>query len=555
MNRLLIALIIALLFSPPSYAVPSEAAIASAHPLATEAGISILKQGGNAFDAAVSVIAVLAVVEPYSSGLGGGGFLMLHTARNNRDIMVDARERAPFAASRDMFLDEDGVVIPGASIDGPLAAGIPGVPAVLEHLAVQYGNLPLSKTLQPAIEYAKNGFEIDDHYRKMINFRLATIQSSWAAAEIFLDDDQVPEKGYRLIQSDLAKTLQHIAYRGANGFYQGDVARKLVSAVREAGGIWTLEDLNDYGVVERWPITGYYDGMKITSAAPPSSGGIAIVEMLNMLSALGYEESDRSHRVHLVTEAMRRAYRDRAEYLGDTDYIKVPVEKLTSKAYAKNLLEDLSESKATRSSSLKSISAPSAKSVDTTHFSIIDGRGNRVAATLSVNYPFGSGFVAEGTGVLLNDEMDDFSIKPNQPNVYGLVGGLANAIEPGKRMLSSMSPTFLETKDRIAVVGTPGGSRIITMVLLAALTFHQSGSAQEMVDLPRFHHQYLPDKLFYEPAAFDEKVKKSLSRMGHALEELESTYGNMQIVVKDKNSGRVTAASDSRGMGSSSVLH
>lgn len=533
----------------------SQAAVATAHPLATEAGVSILKQGGNAFDAAVTVSAVLAVVEPYSSGVGGGGFWLLHSANTKKDVMIDGRERAPLAATSDMFLDKNGDVIPKSSIDGPLSAGIPGVPAALVHMANNYGELPLSVTLKPAIDIAKNGFEVDEFFRRMINFRLEAIQACWATAEIFLIDDQAPDQDYRLRQADLAKTLQAIVDHGSDGFYKGEIADKLISSVRSAGGIWTHEDLASYRVIERQPVYGEYKGMKITAVPPPSSGGVALVEMFNMLSDIDYAKSTDSQRVHYVTEVMRRAYRDRAEYMGDTDFVNVPVERLISKAHAKNIISELSPDKATLSSSLKPIETDDKKSVDTTHFSVIDKKGNRVAATLSINYPFGSGFVAEGTGVLLNDEMDDFSLKPGTPNIYGLVGGHANSIQPGKRMLSSMSPSFLETEDRLAILGTPGGSRIITMVMLAALAFHENGEASELADLPRYHHQYLPDKIFYESGAFSRKTINNLNHMGHVLEEKQSPYGNMQVVIKDKKTSRVSAASDKRGIGKSVVFH
>ena len=559
MYRLLIAYLVATSFVATVYAdqtnAAPEAAIASAHPLATQAGISILKQGGNAFDAAIAVTAVLAVVEPYSSGIGGGGFYLLHSANTKKDVMIDARERAPLAATSDMYLDKQGNVIPNASINGALSAGIPGIPAALEHLANHYGKLPLSVTLKPAIEIAKNGYGVDDYFRKMMRFRLSAIQSSFGASKVFLVDDQVPEKGHNLVQVDLAKTLQSIADSGASGFYKGDIAKKLVSSVNASGGIWSLDDLSQYQIVEREPIVVEFQGMKITSAPPPSSGGIALAQMFNMLSNLDYMNSPPELRAHYVVEVMRRAYRDRAEYLGDADYVDVPVEKLTSKKHAKQLVKNLSKNTATSSADLKAVGVSENVSVDTTHFSILDSKGNRVSATLSVNYPFGSGFVAEGTGVLLNDEMDDFSIKPGSPNVYGLVGGAANAIAPGKRMLSSMSPTFLETDTHLAIIGTPGGSRIITMVMLGALEFIENTDAGDVVNLPRYHHQYLPDKLFYESDAFSQTLIKKLMLKGHILEEKKSTYGNMQIVIKNKKTTRITAASDNRGIGSSVVLH
>ena len=390
---------------------PPVAAVASAHPLATQAGMEILVSGGNAFDAAVAVSAALAVVEPYSSGLGGGGFWLLHRARDGYEVMVDGRERAPLAATRDMYLDADGDVIPGLSVDGALAAGIPGVPAALVHISRRYGRLPLQQNLAPAIQLAREGFEVDGLYRRMAQFRLAALQDDMAAADIFLQDDEVPEAGHRIVQADLAATLESIARFGDNGFYHGTLARKLVQGVRAAGGIWSLQDLAQYRIVERQPLRGEYRGMRITSAAPPSSGGVALVTMLNMLSAYELDSLDTATRTHVVIESMRRAYRDRAEYLGDSDFVEVPVERLTGMAHARALGQSIELDRATPSSALtgKTIEP---EGEDTTHFSIIDGDGNRVAATLSVNYPFGACVVPPGTGVLLNDEMDDFSAKP-----------------------------------------------------------------------------------------------------------------------------------------------
>ncbi len=529
------------------------AAIATAHPLATQAGEQILNAGGNAFDAAIAVTAALAVVEPYSSGIGGGGFWLLHLAKDQKDIMLDGREKAPYQASRDMYLDQQGNVIEGASMDGPLAAGIPGVPAALQHLAERYGKLPLATSLKPAIEYARNGFEVDEHYRRMASFRLSALNQSVTAAEVFLDKGQIPKLGFRIVQVDLARTLSLIAQQGADGFYQGALAQKLVKGVQAAGGIWTLDDLSRYRVVEREPLVGQYRGMKVTSVAPPSSGGVALIEILNQLSHYPMDHLNESQQVHRVVEAMRRAYRDRAEFLGDTDFIDVPVARLINPMYAAGLQATIHPEKATPSELLPGVLKINS-SQDTTHFSIIDHQGNRVAATLSINYPFGACFVPPGTGVLLNDEMDDFSAKPGVPNAYGLVGAEANAIEPGKRMLSSMSPTFLETDNRLAVIGTPGGSRIITMVLLGALGFHQGLSAEDIAKLPRYHHQYLPDLVFYEPGAFSGDSLQRLTGMGHKMKEASSTWGNMQLVIWDKQSKLMSAASDHRGIGQSIVI-
>lgn len=525
----------------------------SAHPLATDAGIEILNKGGNAFDAAVAVTATLAVVEPYSSGIGGGGFWLLHIKRDSRDVMLDGRERAPLAATSDMYLDENNDVVPGASIDGPLSAGIPGVPAAMAHLSSRYGALPLSVSLAPAIKYASNGFTTDEHYRRMAELRVQALNASADAARIFLRNKKAPEPGSLIIQDDLAATLNLIASKGARGFYQGALAERMVKAVVSQGGIWSMEDLASYRVVEREPVRARYKGMQVVSAAPPSSGGVALVQMLNMLSKFDYSALADAQRVHVLAEVMRRAYRDRAEFLGDSDFIDVPVRQLTSTQHATMLANSIQLDAVTASAALAPVTTDTNKAKDTTHFSIIDGEGNRVSATLSINYPFGSGFVATGTGVLLNDEMDDFSSKPGEPNIYGLVGAKANAIEPGKRMLSSMTPTFLETKDRIAILGTPGGSRIITMVLLGALAFHEGGDAEQMVNSGRFHHQYLPDKIFTEPDVFSMQLQDKLSAFGHEIEILDSDYGNMHIIVQHKKNGQLDAAADRRGGGKARI--
>ncbi|VAW63736.1 Gamma-glutamyltranspeptidase @ Glutathione hydrolase [hydrothermal vent metagenome] len=531
----------------------AAAGIATAHPLATQAGEKILAQGGNAFDAAVAISAALAVVEPYSSGIGGGGFWLLHRSSDGFETMIDGREKAPLKAHRDMYLDKNGEVNHKASMDGVLSAGIPGVPAALETLSKKYGKLSLKQSLQPAIEYAEKGFKVKPIYQKMAKFRLQALRASPAAATIFLTDNNVPELGTLIIQKDLAKTLKAMAENGASGFYRGAVAQKLIRGVTEEGGIWSHDDLKKYSVVERKPITGYFHEMKITSAAPPSSGGIAMLEMLNQLSFYPLSRLDKPQAIHLAVEAMRRAYRDRAQFLGDTDFVSVPVERLISKDYAAGLAASIHPNKAMPSALLPGVTHEN-NSQDTTHFSVVDHEGNRVSATLSINYPFGSCFVAPGTGVLLNDEMDDFSAKPGVANAYGLVGAEANAIEPGKRMLSSMSPTFLETPDRMAVIGTPGGSRIITMVLLGSLRFYFGEDANAIVNGRRFHHQYLPDSVSYEPNVFSDETLKILQNKKHNLKPAKNTWGNMQLVIWDKQNKKMTAASDKRGEGSAVVI-
>lgn len=535
---------------------PPAAAVASAHPLATEAGHQILAAGGNAFDAAIAVSAVLAVAEPMSSGFGGGGFWLLHNSNDGHDHFIDGREQAPQAAHRDMYLDQQGKIIPRLSLDGPLAAGIPGQAAALDYIARHFGRLPLARSLEPAIQIARTGFRVDARYKAMAGWRLQTLRQSSAAAAIFLDNNNVPDEGYLIKQPDLAKTLEQLAARGAEGFYHGPVAEQLVTAVRAAGGNWTLEDLANYQVKERTPIQTHYQGYTITSAPPPSSGGIAISTILNILAQydLGKITANLGDtiRKHLIVEAMRRAYRDRAEYLGDPDFISIPIDRLTDPDYAAGLANTIRLDKAMPSHLLPG-GVDNHAGTDTTHFSIIDQDGNRVSATLSINYPFGSGFVAAGTGILLNDEMDDFSSKPGTPNGYGLIGDNANAITAGKRPLSSMSPTFVESDTQVAILGTPGGSRIITMVLLGILDAVDGNEPASWVALPRYHHQFEPDRISYEPDAFSDDEIKALESLGHTLQSSGRRYGNMQAILWDKEKSTVSAASDPRGIGTAIV--
>ena len=542
-----------LILTTSAHAEKNQAAIATAHPLATKAGFEILSQGGNAFDAAVAVSAALAVVEPSGSGLGGGGFWLLHRAKDNFEVMIDGREKAPLAASKNMYLDKNGSVVKNLSKDGVLAAGIAGMPAAIVHLAKKYGNLSLKKSLQPAIRYAKNGFKIGTRHRKLLAVRANLLRKNPEAARIFLTDNTIPSKNSLLKQPDLAQTLQRIADFGKAGFYQGETAKKLISSIQKAGGIWTQADLDNYQIIERKPVYGYYKGIKITSAALPSSGGIVLIESLNILSAYNLKSLDNIQRKHLISEAMRRAYHDRALYLGDSDFIKPPQSQLLNLDYAAGLRSTIRMDKALPSHYLTANTQEKQGGDNTTHFSIIDAKGNRVAATLSINYPFGSGVIAKGTGVILNNEMDDFVIKAGQMNGYGLTGAKANEIAPEKRMLSSMTPTFLEDKNRIAVLGTPGGSRIISMVLLATLDFAEGHSVDSWVNVPRFHHQYIPDEILYEPQGLTELEKQGLSELGHKLKQKNYRYGNMQAVEMIKKNRKLRAASDLRGEGFAKV--
>jgi gamma-glutamyltranspeptidase / glutathione hydrolase len=524
-------------------------AIASAHPLASHAGQEILAAGGNAFDAAVAVSAALAVVEPCCSGLSGGGFYLLHREADHLDTEIDAREKAPGGARRDMYLDAAGNPVPHASTGGPLAAGIPGEPAAFEYLARKYGKLSLKQSMQPAIKLARDGYPLDERIQGVIRFKRDVLLRSPDAARIFLTPSGgVPDVGTIIKQPELAASLEAIANGGASGFYTGRVAADLVAGVRAGGGIWTLADLAAYKVVERRPIVGSYRGARIVSASPPASGGIVLMDELNILSGFDLQHADSATRKHLVIEAMRRAYRDRAIYLGDPDFVQIPVAMLTSPDYAAGQRASIRPDKAMPSELLPGVDdQPSGP--QTTHFSILDAAGNRVAATISLNWYMGSGFMVPKTGVMLNNTMDDFSIKQATQNSFGLVGGTANAIEPNKRSLSSMTPTFVETPHGVMIAGSPGGSFIINMVLLGTLNFLDGMSAADIVRYPRYHHQYLPDEVVYEKGALSADEIKALQGEGHQLRESSRQWGNMQVITWDYASGHVEAASDPRGAG------
>ncbi len=528
--------------------LPKQVAVASANAQATDAGMEVLAAGGNAFDAAIAVSATLGLVEPESSGLGGGAFMLLHVARDKRDVFIDAREKAPAAATRDMYLDAQGNPNRDLAVNGPLAAGIPGLPAGLVHLATNYGRLPLSRSLAPAIRLARDGWVFSSKNASMLGFRKGVLARSPAAAKLFLPGGEVPKPGTRMRNPDYARTLQLLAQQGADGFYRGAFARKLADGVRKAGGIWTADDLADYRVVEREPIRISHRGYQLITVPPPSSGGVALAEILNILSGYDYPAMSRTERVHLIAEAMRRAYRDRSIYLGDPDFYKVPLDLLTSADYAAGLRAGISPTHATPSVLLPGVGEGSER-VETTHFSIVDTEGNLVATTQTVNLPYGNAFAVAGTGFLLNNEMDDFSVKPGVPNAFGLVGDDANAIAPGKRPLSSMTPTFLIGHNKVTAIGTPGGSRIITMVLLGLLELMDGGGAQQATDLPRYHHQYLPDTISAEAGALDSEEVQGLLAKGHNVTVESRTWGNMQIVVWDQGSGDVEAGSDGRWKG------
>lgn len=532
---------------------PEQAAVATAHPAATVAGLETLAQGGNAFDAAVAIAAALAVAEPYGSGLGGGGFFLLRQAGETPTYrFIDARERAPLGAGPDLYR-RNGTVQRDLSLNGPLAAAIPGLPAALAHLAERYGKLPLTDSLTPAIRLARDGVGIDRIYRERAEWRLEALKQDPTSTTIFLDQGRIPPLHGLLRQPALARTLERLARDGHAGFYSGETARLLLEGVKAGGGIWSAHDLRDYRVVERQPLrVALADGRELIGAPPPSAGGVALAQSLLMLQQLPWQKAGAVQRSHYVVETLRRAYRDRG-LLGDPDHMRNPLPQLLAPDYLKGLAKSIALQNATPSTSLPP--SPAWREGDhTTHFTVLDTEGNAVAATLSINLPFGAAFTVPGTGVLLNNEMDDFAADPRGSNAYGLSGSQANTIAPGKRPLSSMSPTFIESEKELASFGTPGGSRIPSMVLLAVLDYLDGKPVQQWPATPRYHHQFLPDVIEHEGDAFSASQLSSLEMRGHRLKRVERSYGNQQVLLWHKDNGQVEAASDPRGVGRASLL-
>ena len=555
LRTLLVASGVALAGNAFGAATPGRAAIASAHTLATAAGFEVLGMGGNAFDAAAAVAATLSVVEPQSSGIGGGGLLLLRRASDGKEVMLDARETAPAAVDPKDYLDANGQPDRDHALNGPLSAAIPGEPAVFVALAHDYGKLPLAKSLAPAIRIARAGFTPDPRAIAAIARQQKNLSRWPASAALYLDKGAVPKQGWRLRLPELADVLEAIARDGNDGFYRGAVAQRLVAGVRAAGGRWSADDLAKYEVKERKPIAFEYRDWHIVTAPPPSSGGIALAEMLNILSGYDLGKLDKVHRTHVIVESMRRAYRDRAEYLGDPDFVTMPVAELTHPLYAAGLRSSIHPDKATPSDMLPGYMAP-AESMHTSHFSIIDRDGNLVSGTQTVNTTLGSKFVVAGTGFVLNNEMDDFALVAGKPNAYGLLGNDNNAPKPGSRPLSSMTPSFIVGKDRIGVIGTPGGSYIITMVLEGILAFVDGETPEKIVALRRYHHQYMPDMIEAEAGAFTSDEKKALEAMGHAVNVAAGTwpFGFMNVVSWNSRTGEMHAGSDPRGDSGSGIV-
>ncbi|HEY1328967.1 MAG TPA: gamma-glutamyltransferase [Casimicrobiaceae bacterium] len=491
--------------------------VVTAHQLATKVGVDVLKRGGNAVDAAVAVGYALAAVYPAAGNLGGGGFMTIAMA-DGRKTFIDFRENAPLAAKPDMYLDSAGNVIKNASTKGHLAAGVPGSVAGMEYAREKYGTRARGTLIAPAIAFAERGFVLDEGDIAIFSTATDDFRADPATAAIFLNKGQPYKVGDRLVQKDLARTLRLIAQRGPDGFYRGRVAEAIAASSAAGNGIITKEDLAQYKVRELAPIECDYRGYHVVSAPPPSSGGVIVCEILDILE--GYPLKDLGFRsaqaVHYQIEAMRHAYLDRNTYLGDPDFVKNPLDRLLDKKYAGEIRAAIDPAKAGVSRDMKP-GTPPHEGTNTTHYSIVDGQGNAVAVTYTLNDWFGARVTAAGTGVLLNDEMDDFTAKAGVPNLYGLVQGEANSIAPGKRPLSSMSPTIVSKDGKpVMVVGTPGGSRIITVVVHTILNVIDYGmDIQEAVDATRFHQQWLPETTNLEPFALSPDTQKILEGMGH----------------------------------------
>lgn len=526
--------------------------VVSADGIASRVGIEILKKGGNAVDAAVAVGFALAVVRPQAGNLGGGGYMLIRMA-DGKAATIDYRERAPAAASRNMYLDEKGEFVPERSQVGGLSAGVPGSVAGLLLALKKYGTMDIDEVIDPAIDLAENGFVLDYRLAESLEYFFPEFMKYPSSAKVFTKNGQPYREGDTLRQKDLARTLRLIKAKGRDGFYEGEIAQFIVQEMKRAGGLITEDDLEDYEPIIREPVRGTYRGHEILSMGPSSSGGIGLIQLLNILE--GYDVASygflSSKTLHLFAEAMKRVYADRAEFLGDPDFVDVPVEWLISKEYAAERRREIDLARATPSREVRHGKQGAQGHSETTHYSVTDSFGNVVSTTTTLNDSYGSKVVVDGAGFLLNNEMDDFSAKPGVPNMYGLIGSEANSIQPKKRMLSSMTPTIVVKKGRpFMVVGTPGGGTIITTVLqILVNVIDFKMDFQEAVDAPRIHHQWLPDTLLFEKRGLPIDVVENLRALGHIVVELEGTYGRVEAILIDHQKGLIYGSSDPRGHG------
>ncbi|MCB0665680.1 MAG: gamma-glutamyltransferase [Saprospiraceae bacterium] len=497
-----------------------EAMVVSAHPLASEVGAEILRKGGNAWDAAIAVQFALSVVYPVAGNIGGGGFAVFRDSQGNVGSL-DFREKAPINAERDMFLDKEGNVNGRKSLEGHLASGVPGSVDGMVRLFDRFGSLPWTELVQPAIDLAEKGFILTESGAANLN-RARELIKKLNTKPVFLVREESWKSGDRFIQNDLANTLDRISKQGRDGFYSGLTAQLIVEEMQRGNGIITLDDLADYQSVWRDPLIGNYRGKRIISMPPPSSGGVALLQLLESIESYPIAKYGHNHwkTIHVMTEIEKRVYADRATYLGDPDFYEVPVTMLLDDQYLTDRMSSIDFKEATPSEEIKEGRVDVIESVETTHFSIVDAQGNAVAVTTTLNSYLGSKIMVDGAGFFLNNEMDDFSVKSGVPNQFGLVGAKANEIVPGKRMLSSMTPTIVDDANGLLiVVGTPGGSTIITSVFQTILNVVDHGmNMQQAVNAKRLHHQWLPDRILTEDSTLSPKVKRKLIRLGHAFE-------------------------------------
>ncbi|MGE5431455.1 MAG: gamma-glutamyltransferase [Syntrophomonadaceae bacterium] len=524
--------------------------VVSASDLASQVGVLILKRGGNAVDAAVAAGFALAVTYPPAGNIGGGGFMVIHL-KNGKDIALDYREKAPAKAAKNMYLDSLGNFDPSRSTEGFLSAGVPGSVAGLIYALEHYGTMKLEDVIQPAIDLAADGFPLSFRLAEAIASEFPQFKKNPSSSKIFIHDGAPLKEGFIFKQPELAKTLMLIKEKGKDGFYKGEIAELIERQSRLMGGIITKEDLVNYSVVEKEPVKGSYRGYGIVSMPPSSSGGIALIEALNILENYSFTKEDwnSSSYIHRLVEALRYVYADRSKHLGDEAFYPVPKEWLTSKDYAKSIFSKITD-KSISSKDVLPGTAPKHESMQTTHYSVVDSYGNAVSTTTTLNSSFGSKIVVDGAGFLLNNEMDDFSSKPGEPNQFGLIGSEANSIEPGKRMLSSMTPTIvLKNNKPFMVIGSPGGSTIITVVLqtiMNVIDFHMN--IQQAINAPRIHHQWLPDELYYEEFGISKDTFDNLKNMGYIFGG-ERILGRAEGILIDPADNIIYGATDPRGYG------
>jgi len=526
--------------------------VASTSELASQTGVEVMRKGGNAIDAAVAVALALAVTWPAAGNLGGGGFMLIRKANGDTEI-IDYRERAPLAASRDMYLDKEGNVIKGASTVGYKAAGVPGTVAGMALAAQRHARLKWEELVEPARKLASEGFTLDYHTARSIQGSEKLLGQFPDSRRIFLRDGKLYEEGEHLVQPELAATLERIKTQGPREFYEGKTAQLIAADMKANGGLVTERDLKEYEPTVRKPLRGTYRGYEIVTMPPPSSGGTALLEMLNMLEHydLGSMSPGSSDVLHLLVEAQRRAFADRAEFLGDADFVKVPVAGLVSKKYAADLAKTINPDRATPSAQVRAGNPVGYESTETTHFTVIDSEGNVVSNTYTLNGGFGCGATAKGTGVLLNNEMDDFTSKPGVPNAYGLLQSENNAIAPRKRPLSAMTPTIvLKDGKLVLAVGSPGGPTIINTVLQVLINVLDFGmNIQQAIDSPRIHHQWMPDEIRWERFGLNKDTRAALEKRGHVFSERPTLLGDAEGIMIEPKTGMRLGASDPRSGG------